>query len=259
MITDPIKKFIALAKTKNKQNQAQNLFLELMDNTPSMLLLKTYLAHLGQKTNIFADKEKISILGSSNLYPLKDILKALFHAHKINTDYYIGQFGNYSQELMEENSDLYKFKPTITLLVLSIRDIMPMLFDQPFSFDPDKIDDMLADLGRNITLAIEKYFKLLPASNLYIYLIPCVENLLNYIYSQDIKFKGEYHFIKLLEYISEVEKNNQNIFILDYKKFMYKYPLGKIEDRRFWHLGKIRYSDTFFIEMGKEILNYIIC
>lgn len=252
MQQDSVKELLKLARAK-KIDKARSFFLENIEGEHNMLLWKCYLSHIAGKKRDCPKKERIALLGSSNITPLKDMLKAVFHAHKVDTDYYVGEYNNYMQELISGASSLYKFNPSMALIVLSIQDILPRIYEQPFSYSPEALKQILSKAVGDIRAALEQYLSLLPKSAVYLAIIPSLEEPCEYVYSPGFIYKSEAHFLKFYESIYELEQKQENLFLLDSRRLIQRCPADKIEDRRYWYLGGMRYTDLFFSGIAKEV------
>src|SRR3989338_9145144 len=111
---DIVNRFVELTIHKKSPDEGRSFFLDNIEGLYNPLLWKCYLTHMKGKVDDCTHEERVALLGSSNIQPLKDMLWAVFHANKIHTDYYIGEHGNYLQELAINTSSLYSFKPTVT-------------------------------------------------------------------------------------------------------------------------------------------------
>lgn len=254
MKQDINKKLVSLAKSKGKLNEAQSFFLEQTEKSHNMLLWKCYLSNMADKEIDFDRTERIALLGSSNIAPLKDKLKVIFHAHNIDTDYFTGEYNSYMQELMVGDSGLYRFKPSITLIVLTIADIIPRIYERPFSYLPEEINRMIDELTDKIALAIDNYLSALTNGMLYLIIMPSLENPSSYVYNPGFSYKSEDHFLEFCESLSKKVQRDEKLVLVDTRKLIQKYPKNQIEDKRYWYLGRIRYTDLFFSEMAKEVL-----
>ena len=68
-------------------------------------------------------KAKVAILGSATTSLLAPVLRAAGFRDGIELTIYEGPYGNYSQEILDSESGLYRFQPDITLLVPNCRDL----------------------------------------------------------------------------------------------------------------------------------------
>lgn len=247
-------KLIALAASKKKHDEARSFFLKEIEGEYNPLLWKCYLSHMTEKNNGFEKKERIALLGSSNIMPIKNMLNSVFNANKISTDYYVGEYGNYLQELMLDTSKLYSFNPTMTLIVLSIPDILPSLYEDPLSYNKNDAEALLTKISQDLKAAFDKYSSTATKNTTYVAIIPSYEELCSYIYSPGSSFKSDTYLVKLQDAVESLEKEKNNVVMINTRKCTNKYSAGKVEDKRYWYLGRIRYTDVFFSELAKEIM-----
>ncbi len=247
-------KFIALAANKKKNEEARSFFLKEIEGEYNPLLWKCYISHMTEKRDRFKKKERIALLGSSNITPVKNMLRSVFDANKISTDYFVGEYGNYLQELMLDGSKLYSFNPTMTIILLSLPDIMPSVYEYPFSHNKKSVDDLLAKLSRDLRTALGKYSSALAKNTTYVAIVPSYEEPCNYVYSPGSSFKSDNYLMKLQDAVESLEKEKNNIVMMNGRRCVSKHPARRIEDKRYWYLGRIRYTDLFFSEVAKELM-----
>lgn len=251
MKEDVNKKLVSLAKSRETLDDARTFFLGQIEKDHNMLLWKCYLSNMVDKEIDFDNTERIALMGSSNITPLKDKLKVMFHAHNIDTDFFAGEYNNYMQELMTGNS----FKPSITLVVLSIEDIIPRIYERPFSYLPEEISRMINELTDKIALAIDNYLSALTNGMLYLVTMPSLEEPSSYVYNPGFSYKSEGHFLEFCETLSKKVQREEKLVMVDTRKLIQKYTKKQIEDKRYWYLGRVRYTDLFFSEMAKEVFS----
>ena len=71
----------------------------------------------------FDKKTKVAILSSFTLNGLNEILHVKCSEIGIRYHSYIAGYNQYNQELLNSKSELYKFSPDITFLILDIRNL----------------------------------------------------------------------------------------------------------------------------------------
>jgi len=68
-------------------------------------------------------KAKVAVLGSATTALLVPVLRASGFRNGLHLEFYEGLYGNYSQEILDPDSGLYRFQPDITLLIVNHRDL----------------------------------------------------------------------------------------------------------------------------------------
>jgi len=62
---------------------------------------------------------RLALLGSYTFHPFKEVLETLLVAAGFSVQIWVGDFDNYTQEIVDENSGLYTFKPNVVLIAPS--------------------------------------------------------------------------------------------------------------------------------------------
>lgn len=237
------------------KEEAKKSFLAQIEGPYNSLLWKCYFSQMANKKIKTGKTERVAILGSSNIQPLKDMLCSVFHANNVSTEYYIGHFGNYHQELISKDSGLYSFAPTITILVLSLQDMVPFLYEDPFSYDAVTVNNIVEKASKDLAFALDKYAGQMLNSAVHLALIGSHEEPCSYVYSPRPEYKSDAYLVKMEAILWNEIGKKENIIFLNTRKIISKHSIDRIEDKRYWYLGRIRYADLFFSELAKEIVN----
>lgn len=103
----------------------------------------------------FDKKIRIAILSSFTIHGLAETLKVKCAENKIAGSTFLGGYNQFSQEILNSQSQLYKFLPDITFLILDTRSILGELFYNPYSisstqrteFVQNKINELNSLIG----------------------------------------------------------------------------------------------------------------
>ena len=76
----------------------------------------------------FKKKIRIALLSSYTVNGLKEIVQVKCAEYGISASIYEGPYNQYSQEILNVNSNFYKFKPDIVFLIIDSRDIFDELY-----------------------------------------------------------------------------------------------------------------------------------
>jgi len=79
--------------------------------------------------HIAAVKCRIALLRSMTLEPLVPILRSAALVAGIDPTVQVGQFNSYAQEILDPQSALYSFQPSIVILAVQTRDILPEIWE----------------------------------------------------------------------------------------------------------------------------------
>ena len=73
---------------------------------------------------------RVAVIGSSTTSIVVQVLRALCFRDGVNATFYEGPYGAYRQEILDRDSGLYRFEPTITFLLTNWRDLqLPALVE----------------------------------------------------------------------------------------------------------------------------------
>ncbi len=81
----------------------------------------------------FEKKIKVAILASYTLNGLEETIRVKCAENKIQCSTYVGDYNQYNQEILKNDSMMYKFSPDVTFLILDTRSILGDLFFSPYS------------------------------------------------------------------------------------------------------------------------------
>ena len=66
---------------------------------------------------------KIAVLGSYSIQHFVSVLRFLLHEDGIDANIYEGEYDGILMDVLNEDSELYQFKPSMVILLPSIKDI----------------------------------------------------------------------------------------------------------------------------------------
>lgn len=106
-----------------------------------------------------ASRVRIAILGSSTLDHLQSYLEVACRQTGLSPSFYLGPFGQYAQDILNDASPLYAFAPEVILLAIHGRTLFPALYDAPFDLDIEARQAMAADVVKRITSLLHELTK----------------------------------------------------------------------------------------------------
>ena len=87
------------------------------------------------KIDELGKKIRIAILGSFTINGVEETLRVKCSQNNIDCRSFVGEYNQYNQEILRENSELYNFEPELTFLILDVRHILGELFFYPYSLN----------------------------------------------------------------------------------------------------------------------------
>ena len=219
--------------------------------------LSEYLS-LAKNINISKNEKKIKvgILGSFTLNGLDECLKVKCSELNIDYESYIGSYNQYNQEILNSESELYKFDPDITFLIIDIRTILGDLFYHPYSVLDKKRREIVIEKFDEVKNLIELFQKKLDKKLVvcnfhipYFSSIGIIENKSNFGFHEMIHELNK----KLVNFVKE--KNS--IFVFDYNQFVVKHGEKNVFNYKQFFLGDIKIAFDYIPFFANDLIGYI--
>lgn len=86
---------------------------------------------------------KLAILRSFTVEPIIPLLRAAAFISGFDLTVHLGDFNAYAQEILDENSSLYRFQPDAAILAVQTRDIAPELWASFADLEPDSVSPVV--------------------------------------------------------------------------------------------------------------------
>ena len=126
----------------------------------SQLTLSEYIKksrHL--ETNSFKKGIRIAILGSFTLNGLEDIIRVKAVEENVDCNTYLAGYNQYNQEILNSESNLYKFAPDATFLIIDTRTILGDLFYYPYSISEEERKEIIESKTNELINLSQKFIK----------------------------------------------------------------------------------------------------
>ena len=208
------------------------------------------------KPDTYNKKIKIGILSSFTINGLAEVLKQKCAEKKIGCFTYVGPYNQYNQEILNEKSNLYSFSPDITFLILDVQNIFGELFYNPYSISDLERENYVEEKVNELVNLINRFT--LSSSKLVI------TNLVSPSYSPYgiAEMKTKYSFDDAItdfnKKIKEKLFNLDNVYLLDFNKFVKKFGEKNIFNFQNYFFGDIKISLDLIPYLGNELISYVI-
>ena len=204
----------------------------------------------------YEKKIRIAILGSFTLNGLEETIRVKCADKKIQCSTYVAGYNQYNQEILNEKSELYKFSPDVTFLVIDSRNILGELFLNPYSisalerkqFVEDKYDE-ITNLAKTF---VNKSKSKLILSN---FSIPSYSPI---GINETREEFGLHEMIRSLNYkIKTVLSSKPEIYIHDLNSFVTKFGDNNVFDYKQFFYGDVKISLNYIPYLAEEFMGYI--
>ena len=204
----------------------------------------------------FDKKLKVAILSSFTLNGLSEILHVKSSDLGIRYQSYLGGYNQYNQELLDSQSEYYKFSPDVTFLILDIRNFLGENFHFPYNIS-DNERKLLVNEKINQIVNIIKCFE----KNLNSKLIITNFNIPSYSPNGITETKSDFGFHEMIEELNRslrnISKTHSSVYIYDFNHFVSKYGEKNIFDYRQFHVGDIQIALNFIPSFAYDLMSYI--
>ena len=219
--------------------------------------LSVYLNKSKLLSNVDYEKKiRIAILGSFTLNGLEETIRVKCAEKKIQCTTYVSGYNQYSQEIYDEKSQLYKFSPDITFLIIDSRDVLGGLFLNPYSvsvkerkiFPTDKSDGII-NLAQTF---VNKSKSKLILSNF---------NIPSYSPIGINETREEYGLHDMIVDLNRIVKSTMSdkseIYIYDLNSFITKFGESNVFDYKQYFYGDVRISLDYIPYLAEELMGYV--
>lgn len=206
--------------------------------------------------NKFEKKIRVAVLSSFTVNGLEETLRVKCSEINVGCNVYVSGYNQYSQEILNTESALYRFAPELSFLILDTRSIMGDLFYLPYSVTLEqridhikKRSDELVDLVNHfITKSNSKIVVTqlgIPTFSPY----GICETKTEYGLQEMVRDFNK----KLMEGLM----GQTSVHIYDFNSFVARFGENNLFDYRQFHLGDIKISLDFIPYFADELIGYI--
>ena len=201
-------------------------------------------------------KHRLAILRSYTVEPIVPILRAFAFTNGIDLTVQVGDFNACTQEILDKNGNLYRFKPDTVILALQTRDIAPKLWGQFADLSDSEVryeaEQVLHDYQNLINV-----FRSLSQAHLIIHSLelPVVPN--QGILDNQIENSQINSIKKINQELHNMASKQTGIYILDYDNLIARYGRNGWHDDRKWLTMRMPISANNLVNMAKEWVRFI--
>lgn len=201
-------------------------------------------------------KCKVAFLSNFTINGLGETLHVLSSSHNIYLDFFLPSYNQYTQEILNPSSNLYKFSPDTIFLLLDAESFLGDLHIFPYRLNPEErknrinekfleLKEMLLFLQKNISSKIIINTFLLPTTSSR----GILENKQEYGLVESIR---DFNF-----QLENFAKNDSQFFVFDMNLFALKKGMEFILDNKLNYLAEMKLSPSAIISLAEEYLAYI--
>ena len=219
--------------------------------------LSYYINKAKEITSVSDKKIKIGILSSFTINGLKEVLQVKTSERNISSAIYESPYNQYSQEILNQDSSLYKFLPEITFLIIDTRNIFGEYFRFPYSINSVErikiVEKKINEIKNLINKFVDKTNSKLIITKL---------NIPSFSPYGIFETKMEYSFHEMInsfnQKLMKEYKDSENVYVYDFEKFVSKYGEDNIFDYNQFFFGDLKISMKYLPLFGQELMKYVV-
>jgi len=224
---------------------------------PRKKMLSYYINKSKEITKVFDKKIRIGLLSSYTINGLKEIIQVKSAKRNISCMIYEAPYNQYSQEILNQNSELYKFVPEITFLIIDTRNIFGDLFHFPYSISSAErkkfVERKIYEIKNLIDKFVEKTNSKLVITKL---------NIPAFSPNGVFESKIEYGFHEMIRdfnnMLTKNYVNSENVFVYDFENFVAKNGEDNVFDYSQFFFGDLKISIEYLPIFGQDLMKYVI-
>ena len=206
--------------------------------------------------NDYEKKIRIAILGGFTLNGLEETIRVKCDEKKIHCTTYVSGYNQYSQEIYNEKSQLYKFSPDVTFLIIDSRDVLGELFMNPYSVSVEERKEFAQNKSNEIINLVQTFVNKSKSK-----LILSNFNTPSYspigINETRVEF-GLHDMIRSLNQIVKTTMSPESeIYIYDLNSFVTKFGENNVFDYKQYFYGDVRISLDYIPYLAEELMGYV--
>lgn len=222
--------------------------------------LNEYL-ELNKKINAYSNKKKlqkkikIAILGSFTLNGFAETLNVKCHNIGINASFYVNNYNQYINELIDKNSGFYKFKPDISFLLVDAKSIFGDPYIDPYKVSEKKRRDLVRHGFKALRALVNNFTK-------YGHGILVMNNFDVPTYSPVGILEPKQRFglfdmaRRMNQHISDFNQR-RSVFIFDYDSFISGIGKKNTVNDKLLYLADMKISPDLIPVLCEEYMRYV--
>ena len=199
-------------------------------------------------------KLRVAFLASSTINGFEETMRVKCSQKGIECITYVAEYNQYNQEILNQDSELYQFKPDITFLILDTRHILGEYFfswySVPYDDRPKIIDTKISEI-ENICKTFTKNF----TSKLVITSLQ-IPNYSPYGINEESTLRSLKEVVYAINNELLQWSKSGNIFTYDFNEFVRKFGEKNVFNYKQFFSGDIKISTEYIPKFINELMGY---
>jgi len=201
-------------------------------------------------------KFKVAVLSSSTIKGLKEVLTVKCHDLGLFPEILLGEYNQYNQEILDDESKLYRFEPNLVVLFIDTRALLGDVFFDYYTLSAQD-QKCLPALKKEYldSLIARMKFKLKAKIIIHNFELPCTTPLGILENKQAL---GLVEFIETLNGdLRDGFKSDSQVFVFDYNSFLSNIGKREAFNYKMYYLADIKIDLSYLPALADQYLAYI--
>jgi FkbH-like protein len=199
---------------------------------------------------------RVAILRSFTLEPVVPLLRALAFVSGIAAEVQVGQFGTYVRDLLDADSELYRFQPDVVILAVQTRDVAPDLWDRFADLGEAEVDRAVADAS-DLYRSLIASFRSHSSAHLVVHGLELPVTLARGILDGQTESGQARAVRRANEAIVEAAREHTNVYVLDYDELVASRGRSAWHDERKWLSARMPIAASELIHLANEWMRFL--
>jgi len=201
-------------------------------------------------------KIRVALLGSFTLNGMEETLRVKCSEIGTGCSSYVSGYNQYNQEILNDDSGLYRFQPDITFLIIDVRSVLGTTYHSPYTISETErkqiIEKKAGEVSRLVKTFVKKTDSKLVISNLQ------VPSYSPYgIYETKTSYGLREMVLEFNSMLNSLAKTEESVYVYDFDGFVRKYGERNIFDFRQYFIGDIKVSFDYIPHLMHDWMGYI--
>lgn len=199
---------------------------------------------------------KLAILGNFTLDLLPRYLDVHLAREGLRASFYVGKFGQYVQEVLDDGSELARFQPDVVLLALSLRLLQPERMAAFSSMPAEERRNFCEEVVSHVESWAERAVDKLPATLLIGNFAAPAHPLAGVADAKSEYGESEFFLELNLELLRRC-KGNPRVRLFDLDRLASRYGKDRVLDPKMYYLAKMEWSPGFLPTVAGEVVRQV--
>jgi FkbH-like protein len=204
----------------------------------------------------YEKKIRIAMLGSFTLNGMEETIRVKCSEIQIGCYSYVGGYNQFNQEILNKESNLYKFSPDVTFLILDTRSILGSLFHLPYSVSELERKQSVNNKISEIVNLLE-FFTSNSKSKLVLTSLAVPTYSPYGIYETKIRYGIQEMVSDYNRKIAEIIQNMDSVYVYNFNSFVTRFGEKNVFDFKQFFFGDVKISFDFIPYFAHDLLGYI--